>query len=113
MVQWSEKECQVLSFPSREAKLQVKGLCNGRVRHSIYETKLDRRDAIGREMLSLDNAASMKESDDPESTRDLRITLGSVSVVKERRNESRLERADVPSKVVSAQGSSVQSSGHA
>ena len=43
----------------------------------------------------------MKESDDLESMRDLRIMLGSMSVVKERRNESRLERADVPSKVVS------------
>ena len=53
----------------------------------------------------------MKELDDPESTRDLRIMLGSVLVVKERRNESRLERVDVPSKVVSAQGSSAQSLG--
>ena len=44
----------------------------------------------------------MKESDDLESTRDLRITLGSMSVVKERRNESGLERVDALSKVVSA-----------
>ena len=52
--------------------------------------------------------ASMKESDDPESTRDLRIMLGSMSVVKERRNESGLERVDAPCKVVSAQGSPAQ-----
>src|SRR6266481_7647116 len=54
VVQWSDKECQVLSFPGREAKLQVKGLCNGRVRCSVYEMKLDWQNAIGREMLSLD-----------------------------------------------------------
>ncbi len=42
----------------------------------------------------------MKESDDPESTRDLRITLGSMSVVKERKNESGLERVDAPSNLV-------------
>ena len=55
----------------------------------------------------------MKELDNPESTRDLRITLGSMSVVKDRRNESGLERADAPSKVVSTPGSSAQSLGHA
>ena len=45
----------------------------------------------------------MNKSDDPESTRDLRIMLGSVLVVKERMSlESRLERVDVLSKVVSA-----------
>ena len=53
----------------------------------------------------------MKESDDLESMRDLRITLGSVLVVKERKNESGLERADALSKVVSARGSPAQSSG--
>src|SRR6266481_3873187 len=57
VVQWSDKECQVLSFPGREVKLQVKGLRNGRVRCSVYETKLDWWNAIGREMLSLDECS--------------------------------------------------------
>ena len=40
------------------------------------------------------NAESMKESEDPESTRDLRIMSGSVSEVRERVRESGFERVD-------------------
>ena len=38
---------------------------------------------------------SIKESDDPESTRDLRIVFGSVSVVREIKSKSGSERVDV------------------
>ena len=37
----------------------------------------------------------MKESEDPESTRDLRVVFGSVSDVKRIVSESGFERADV------------------
>src|SRR5467141_1027639 len=55
----------------------------------------------------------MKESEDPESTRDLRIMSGSVSEVRERVRESGFERADALRVMVFARGSSTQSSGRA
>ena len=59
------------------------------------------------------NAESMKESEDPESTRDLRVIFGRVSDVKEIVSESGFERADALRMRNSAQGSSTQSLGHA
>src|SRR5882672_11842881 len=59
------------------------------------------------------NAESMKESEDPESTRDLRVIFGRVSDVKEIVSESGFERADALRMRNSAQGSSTQSSCHA
>ena len=41
------------------------------------------------------NAELMKQSDDPESTRDLRIVSRSLSEVKESASESGFERVDV------------------
>jgi len=55
----------------------------------------------------------MKESDDPESTRDFRTIFGRVSDVKESVSESGFERADALRVRVFAQGSSTQSSGRA
>ena len=47
-------------------------------------------------MLSLKkNTESMKESEDPESTRDFRIVSGRVLEVRERVSESGFERVDV------------------
>ena len=57
-------------------------------------------------------AESIKELDDPESMRDLRIVFGSISVVREIKSESGSERVDVPSVAAFVRGSSVQSSGH-
>ena len=55
----------------------------------------------------------MNESEDPESTRDARDTLGKVLEDTDNIRESGFERADLPSVTVLAQGSSAQSSGHA
>src|SRR5882724_11636266 len=55
----------------------------------------------------------MKESYDPESTRDFRTIFGRVSDVKESVSESGFERADVLRVRVFARGSSMQSSGRA
>src|SRR5882672_1161574 len=55
----------------------------------------------------------MKESEDPESTRDLRAIFGRVLDVKEIVSESGFERADALRMRNSARGSSTQSSGHA
>ena len=41
------------------------------------------------------NAESIKESDDPESTRDFRVTFRRESVVRESISESGLEKVDV------------------
>ena len=57
------------------------------------------------------NAESMKQSDDLESTRDLRIMSGSLSEVKESISESGFKRADALSIRGFAQGSLMQSSG--
>src|SRR5882672_561283 len=57
------------------------------------------------------NAESMKESEDPESTRDLRVIFGRVSDVKEIVSESGFERADALRMRNSTRGSSTQSSG--
>src|SRR5882724_13476536 len=59
------------------------------------------------------NAESTKESEDLESTRDFRIISGRVSEVRERVIESGFERADMLRVRVFAQGSSMQSLGHA
>ena len=59
------------------------------------------------------NTESMKESEDPESTRDFRTVFVRVSDVKESVNESGFERADVLRVMVFTQGSLMQSSGHA
>src|SRR5882724_801143 len=53
----------------------------------------------------------MKESEDPESTRDFKTISGSVSDVKESVSESGFERADALRVRVFARGSSTQSSG--
>src|SRR5882672_7798173 len=53
----------------------------------------------------------MKESEDPESTRDLRAIFGRVSDVKEIVSESGFERADALRMRNSTRGSSTQSSG--
>src|SRR5882724_3036572 len=54
----------------------------------------------------------IKESEDPESTRDFKIISGRVSDVRERVSESGFERADALRVRVFARGSSMQSSGH-
>ena len=59
------------------------------------------------------NVESMIQSDDLESTRDLRIVSGSLSEVRESVSESGFERADVLSISGFAQGSLRQSLGHA
>src|SRR5882724_7731062 len=53
----------------------------------------------------------MKESEDPESTRDFKTISGRVLDVRERVSESGFERADVLRVRVFARGSSTQSSG--
>src|SRR5882724_3698658 len=58
------------------------------------------------------NAELMKQSDDLESTRDLRIMSGSLLGVKESVTESGLERADVLSIRGFTRGSLTQSLGH-
>ena len=59
------------------------------------------------------NAKLMKQSDDPESTRDLRIVSRSLSEVKESVSESGFARADALSIRGFARGSLTQSSGRA
>src|SRR5882724_1313061 len=54
----------------------------------------------------------MKESEDPESTRDFKTISGSVLDVRERVSESGFERVDVLRVRVFTRGSSTQSSGH-
>ena len=56
---------------------------------------------------------SMNELEDPESTRDVRDTLGKVLEDNDNVRESGFERVDVPSVTVLAQGSPAQSLGHA
>ena len=53
----------------------------------------------------------MNESEDPESTKDARETLGKVSEDNDSIRESGFERADALSVTILAQGSSAQSSG--
>src|SRR5882724_7753277 len=55
----------------------------------------------------------MKESEDPESTRDFKIISGRVSDVRERVSESGFERADALRVMIFARGSLTQSSGRA
>jgi len=57
------------------------------------------------------NAESMKQLDDPESTRDLRIVSRSLLEVNESISESGFKRADALSIRGFAQGSLMQSSG--
>src|SRR5882724_3737459 len=58
------------------------------------------------------NTESMKELEDPESTRDFRTVFGRVLDLKESVSESGFERVDVLRVMVFAQGSLMQSSGH-
>jgi len=58
------------------------------------------------------NAESMKQLDDPESTRDLRIMFGSLLEVRESVSESGFERAGVLSIRGFTRGSLTQSLGH-
>ena len=94
MVQQSDVECQVLRFPGRKTDLQVQGLQDDGIGGSIDESEFDRWNAICRKVLGL-NAESMKQSDDPEPMRDLRIVSRSLLEVRESMNESGFERADV------------------
>src|SRR5882724_1553854 len=55
----------------------------------------------------------MKELEDPESTRDFKTISGRVLEVRKRVSESGFERVDVLRVRVFAQGSSMQSLGHA
>jgi len=66
---------------------------------------------VGRFLVQM-NAELMKQLDDPESTRYLRIMSKSLAEVKERVSDSGFERADVLSIRGFAQGSLMQSSGH-
>ena len=59
------------------------------------------------------NAESIKESEDPESMRDVRIRFGSELDVNESISESGFERVDAPRVTIVTRGSSVQSSGRA
>ena len=59
------------------------------------------------------NVESINESEDPESTRDVRTMFGNESDVNESISESGFERADAPRVTIVARGRSVQSSGHA
>jgi len=58
------------------------------------------------------NTESIKESEDPESTRDFKTISGRVSDVRERVSESGFERADALRVRVFTWGSSTQSLGH-
>jgi len=58
------------------------------------------------------NSELMKQLDDPESTRDLRIVSRSLLEVKESISESGFERVDALSIRGFTQGSLMQSSGH-
>ena len=73
--------------------LQVECLQDDRIGSSIDELEFDRWNAICWKMLSL-NKHRMKESEDPESTRDFKIISGRVSDVRKRVSESGFERAD-------------------
>src|SRR5882724_4882433 len=59
------------------------------------------------------NTESIKESEDPESTREFKTISESVSDVKESVSESGFERVDALRVRVFTRGSSTQSSGHA
>src|SRR5882724_12328498 len=59
------------------------------------------------------NTESIKELEDPESTREFKTISGSVLDVKESVSESGFERADALRVRVFARGSSTQSSGRA
>src|SRR5882724_8047063 len=59
------------------------------------------------------NTESIKESEDPESTRDFKTISRRVSDVRERVSESGFERADALRVRVFTRGSSMQSSGRA
>ena len=56
------------------------------------------------------NAESMKELDDPESTKEFRVVFGRESVVKGSVSESGLERVDMYSVMVLSQWVLMQSS---
>ena len=60
----------------------------------MSQSLIGRMPYVGRCLVQM-NAESMKQLDDPESTRDLRIVSGSLSEVKESVSESGFERVDV------------------
>ena len=53
LVQWSDKKCQVLSFPGRKAYGEVKGLSNDRVGGSVHEVESYWRNVVSWKVLSL------------------------------------------------------------
>ena len=53
MVQWSDKKCQILSFPSRKAYGEVKGLSNDRIGGSVHEAESYRWNVVSRKVLNL------------------------------------------------------------
>jgi len=59
-----------------------------------HESKFDRWNAISREVLSLNEYESMKELEDPESTRDFRTISEGVGCQRECEVSPGLERAD-------------------
>ena len=67
--------------------------------------------AINGKVLSLNECRVNKQSDDPESTRDLRTISARVSEVRKRVSEYRFEREQVLRMMEFAQGSSTLSSG--
>ena len=56
MVQWSDKKCQVLSFPGRKAYEEVKGLSNDTVGGSVHEAESYWWNVVSQEVLSLNEA---------------------------------------------------------
>ena len=53
MVQWSDIKSQILGFPGRKVDFQVQSLRDDRIGGSINESKLDRWNAVCKEVLSL------------------------------------------------------------
>ena len=53
LVQWSDKKCQILSFPGRKAYGEVEGLSNDRVAGSIHEVELNWWNVVSWKVLSL------------------------------------------------------------
>ena len=53
MVQWSDKKCQILSFPGRKAYGEVKGLSDDRVGGSVHKVESYWWNVVSWEVLSL------------------------------------------------------------
>ena len=67
---------------------EVKGLSNDRVGGSVHEAESYWWDFVSWKVLSLNKVESIKELEDPESTRDLRIVSGIKSEVSKSISES-------------------------